>query len=68
MAGSPRCRRWFGTCRQNSPANLRRSHNMLSPIEAHKSIAEIQGGLEESAARHNFWILAVRDLRETMKK
>jgi uncharacterized protein (DUF302 family) len=41
---------------------------MLYTIKSHKSIAEIQGGLEESEARHKFGILAVHDLRETMKK
>ena len=41
---------------------------MLYTIQSLKSMAEIQGGLQESAARHNFGILAVHDLRETMKK
>jgi len=41
---------------------------MLFTIESSKKIAEIQQALEESAARHRFGILAVHDLRETMKK
>jgi uncharacterized protein (DUF302 family) len=41
---------------------------MLYTIKSDKSLAEIQGGLEESADRHKFGILAVHDLRETMKK
>ena len=41
---------------------------MLYTIKSHKPITEIQRGLEESAARHKFGILAVHDLRETMKK
>ena len=41
---------------------------MLYTIKSDKSLSEIQGGLEKSAAHHNFGILAVHDLRETMKK
>ena len=41
---------------------------MLYSIKSHKAIAEIQRGLEDSAARNKFGILAVHNLRETMKK
>jgi uncharacterized protein (DUF302 family) len=41
---------------------------MLYTIKSGKPIAEIQRGLEESASRHQFGILAVHNLRETMKK
>jgi uncharacterized protein (DUF302 family) len=41
---------------------------MLYTLPAHRTIAEIQRSLEESAARHKFGILTVHDLRETMKK
>jgi len=41
---------------------------MLYTIKSHKPIAEIQRRLEESAARHQFGILTVHNLRETMKK
>lgn len=41
---------------------------MLYTIKSHKPMAEIQRGLEDSAARHKFGILAVHNLRETMKK
>ena len=41
---------------------------MLYTIKSAKPIAEIQRGLEDSAARHHFGILAVHNLRETMKK
>ncbi len=40
---------------------------MLYTIKSDKSLAKIQGGLEESAAHHKFGILAVHDLCETMK-
>ncbi len=41
---------------------------MLYTIQSRKPLAEIQRELEDSAARHHFGILAVHDLRETMKK
>ena len=41
---------------------------MLYTIKTRKPITEIQHGLEESAARQQFGILAVHNLRETMKK
>ncbi len=41
---------------------------MLYTIKSKRPIAEIQRGLEESAARHRFGILTIHDLRETMKK
>jgi uncharacterized protein (DUF302 family) len=41
---------------------------MLYTIQSTRPLAEIQRGLEESAARHQFGILAVHDIRETMKK
>lgn len=41
---------------------------MLYTIKSQKPIAEIQRGLEDSAARHQFGILMVHNLRETMKK
>lgn len=40
---------------------------MLYTIKSRKTIEEIQSALEESAARHKFGILAVHNLRETMK-
>lgn len=41
---------------------------MLYTIESTQPIAEIHRRLQESAARHQFGILTVHDLRETMKK
>jgi len=41
---------------------------MLYTIKSVRPIAEIQRGLEDSAARHRFGILAVHNLRETMKR
>lgn len=41
---------------------------MLYAIESRNTIEKIQRALEESAARHKFGILAVHNLRETMKK
>jgi uncharacterized protein (DUF302 family) len=41
---------------------------LLYTIKSDKSLPEIQGELEKSAARHKFGILAVHDLRETMRK
>ncbi len=41
---------------------------MLFQIKCGKSLDEIERGLQESAARHKFGIIAVHDLRETLKK
>lgn len=41
---------------------------MLFEVETHKTLAEIDQGLQEAAARHKFGILAVHNIRETMKK
>jgi len=41
---------------------------MLYTVKSHKPIAEIQRRLDESAARHQFGILTVHNLRETMRK
>jgi len=37
-------------------------------IKSSKSMDEIERGLQESAARHQFGVIAVHDLRETLKK
>ena len=41
---------------------------MLYQINSSKSLDEIERGLQESAARHQFGVIAVHDLRDTMKK
>ena len=41
---------------------------MLYTIESSRPLAEIEQRLQDSAARNRFGILAVHDLRETMKK
>lgn len=41
---------------------------MLYKIRAHKSLEQIDQALQETAARHQFGILAVHDLRQTMQK
>lgn len=41
---------------------------MLFEVETHKTLAEIDQGLQEAAARHKFGILAVHNIRETMQK
>lgn len=41
---------------------------MLFEVETHKTLAEIEQGLQEAAARHKFGILAVHNVRETMQK
>ena len=41
---------------------------MLFRIESSKSLDEIERGLQESAARHQFGIIAVHNLQETLKK
>jgi uncharacterized protein (DUF302 family) len=40
---------------------------MLYQIRSTKPLEEIAHGLQESAARHQFGVMAVHDLRETMK-
>jgi uncharacterized protein (DUF302 family) len=40
---------------------------MLFEIESRKTPAEIEQGLQAAAARHKFGILAVHNLRETMR-
>jgi uncharacterized protein (DUF302 family) len=41
---------------------------MLYQIKSNKSMDEIERGLQESAARHQFGVIAVHDLKETLKK
>jgi uncharacterized protein (DUF302 family) len=41
---------------------------MLHTIPSLRSLDEIETALQESAARHKFGILAIHDLRETMRK
>src|SRR5450631_3459782 len=41
---------------------------MLYQIKSGKSMDEIERGLQESAARHQFGVIAVHDLKETLKK
>jgi len=41
---------------------------MLYQINSSKSLDEIERGLQESAARHKFGVIAVHDLQETLKK
>ena len=41
---------------------------MLFELKSQKTLEAIGKGLEESAARHKFGIVAVHDLKETMKK
>lgn len=41
---------------------------MLHTIPSHRTLQEIETALHESAARHKFGVLAIHDLRETMRK
>ena len=41
---------------------------MLFKVESGKRLDEIERGLQESAARHQFGIIAVHDLKETLAK
>jgi len=41
---------------------------MLYTVQSHRTLEEIEQGIQESAARHKFGILATHDLRETMRK
>ena len=41
---------------------------MLFEVSSKKTLAEIGRGLEEAAARHGFGVIAVHDLKETMRK
>ncbi|MCL4785049.1 MAG: DUF302 domain-containing protein [Bryobacterales bacterium] len=41
---------------------------MLFELKSNKSLAEIGKALEESAARHQFGVVAVHDLKATMAK
>jgi uncharacterized protein (DUF302 family) len=41
---------------------------MLYEVESSKTMDAIGRGLHEAAARHGFGVIAVHDLRETMKK
>jgi uncharacterized protein (DUF302 family) len=41
---------------------------MLLKVPSYKSIEEIERGLQESAVRHKFGIIAVLDLQETLAK
>jgi uncharacterized protein (DUF302 family) len=41
---------------------------MLYQVASNKPMDEIEQGLQESAARHRFGVIAVHDLKDTMKK
>ena len=41
---------------------------MLHQVKSKKPLADIERALNESAARHQFGVIAVHDLRETMQK
>jgi uncharacterized protein (DUF302 family) len=41
---------------------------LLYQVKTNRSLSEIERGLQESAARQQFGILAVHDLQETLKK
>ena len=41
---------------------------MLYQIKSNKALEEIERGLQESAARHQFGVIAVHDLKETLQK
>lgn len=41
---------------------------MLYQIKSNKPLDEIERGLQESAVRHKFGVIAVHDLQETLKK
>jgi uncharacterized protein (DUF302 family) len=41
---------------------------MLFELESQKSLEQIGKGLEDSAARHSFGVVAVHDLKATMQK
>lgn len=41
---------------------------MLFQVKSNKSLDQIEQGLRESAARHQFGVIAVHDLTETLKK
>ena len=41
---------------------------MLYQIKSNKALDEIERGLAESAARHRFGVIAIHDLRDTLKK
>jgi uncharacterized protein (DUF302 family) len=41
---------------------------MVYRIGTGRPLEEIERGLQESAARHRFGVLAIHDLQETMKK
>jgi uncharacterized protein (DUF302 family) len=41
---------------------------MLFEVTSSKPLEEIGRGLQEAAARHKFGVIAVHDLKETMKK
>lgn len=41
---------------------------MIFEITSTKSLVEIGQGLQEAAARHQFGVIAIHDLKETMKK
>ena len=41
---------------------------MFYQVKSSKSLDEIERGLQESAARHKFGVIAIHDLQETLKK
>lgn len=41
---------------------------MVFTVSSRRTLNEIETGLHEAAARHQFGVLAVHDLKETMKK
>ncbi len=41
---------------------------MLYQVQSSKSLDEIEQGLQASAGRHQFGVIAIHDLKETLKK
>ncbi len=41
---------------------------MLFEVATKKTLAQIEQGIQEAAARHGFGVIAVHNLKETMKK
>ncbi len=41
---------------------------MLFEIASQKTLAQIEEGIQAAAARHSFGVIAVHDLKETMRK
>ena len=61
-------RQWDDASQSCQVANGTGDCQVLYQVKSSRSLDEIERGLQESAARHKFGVIAIHDLQETLKK